>query len=534
MPDFSTLAYLPDLFGVGIPTFALRAPGGTSKIISAEEVSAAAGPVVSFETNLLVDQLRASGRSPPPGLIEVGDAMKLRAGRSKSDGGVKAWDFWRELHRSGGGIEPFPFTRELFFARVEPPSVADVERSLTAACDLIFDVWNRNAQSLAERDEADRFLGLETKVQSIFFRRQAEGIKLNKDAVRSFLQTAKEEKYAAYVNVAETLRVSPTGLTFRNIGQYLDRTDASHLSEFANSPNVEEHFKIAAEGSSFAVEFLSYVRSSRDVNTLNRLLVPDERIYPYFHVMGTVTGRVLVSEPFLQQLRRRFRGVLSPDDGNSLVYLDYRQFEPGIMADLSGDASFIEAYNSTDLYSSLSQVVFEDDDHRSLCKRVFLSFCYGMTRSGLAALLLGASPKNGEREKLEAKLQQFFDRYPGLEKLRDDLQNRLRQDGFVASLWGNRRYRLVSGALTPEERRWSLSQRIQGTAALIFKEALVDIADRLGPECIVLPMHDAILLQFPSSNADRSKKIAAEIMAAKFQARCPAIVPKISDEPFAP
>jgi DNA polymerase I-like protein with 3'-5' exonuclease and polymerase domains len=249
--------------------------------------------------------------------------------------------------------------------------------------------------------------------------------------------------------------------------------------------------------------------------------------------MGTVTGRILVSEPFLQQLRRRFRGVVEADSGKILIYLDYRQFEPGIMADLSGDPQFIEAYNSADLYSSLSQAVFEDEDHRSLCKRVFLSFCYGMPRSGLATLLLGKSPENGERETLEAKLQQFFDRYPGLEKLRSDLQHRLRQDGFVASLWGNRRYRLASGVLTPEERRWSLSQRIQGTAALIFKEALVDIADTLGPECIVLPMHDAILLQFPSSNAVESKAMAANIMAAKFQTRCPAITPKISDEPFA-
>ena len=533
MREANYLSYLPDLFSVGAARFCVKTSTNDFATCTAEDVSQLTGPIVTLESNVLVDQLRQQGFAPPDGLIDIGDALKLIAGRSKADGGAKAWDIWRELRRASPREREDLFSKELFFAKELPPPADIVDQILRSGCLALEAVWQKSCLLLEERGEVDRFVEVEIPSQQIFNERQFQGIRLNTDRVKECLLLAKAEKYHAYLKVASFLNLSPTGLTFRNVGQYLEKTDAAHLSEFAGSSNIEEHFKIAAERSEFAKHFVDYIRASRDVNTLNRMSESAERVHPFFHTMGTVTGRILVSEPYIQQLRRRYRTVIAPDNGNTLVYLDYRQFEPGIMAHLSGDAAFIEAYNSSDLYSSLSTAVFGNTLFRSLCKKVFLAYCYGMTREGLVVLLAGASQDPAEKLEIRQSLDRFFDTYPGLATLKAALEASLAADGNISTLWGNKRYRTMEGQLSPAEKRWSLSQRVQGTAALIFKEALVTLSNAFGPRALLLPMHDAILLQFPDANVADCKERATSVMAEAFARRCPSIVPKISDEPFA-
>src|SRR5690348_13182211 len=71
---------------------------------------------------------------------------------------------------------------------------------------------------------------------------------------------------------------------------------------------------------------------------------------PAFDCLGTVTGRILVRHPQVQQLRRSERKMIAPDPGRKLAYFDYAQFEPGVLASLSGDGPLLNSYNNSDIY----------------------------------------------------------------------------------------------------------------------------------------------------------------------------------------
>jgi len=250
----------------------------------------------------------------------------------------------------------------------------------------------------------------------------------------SLLRHVANEKYLAYSKVADKLGRSPAGLGFWNIQQHLEKTDASDLAGEIDGGRLRELFKIIAGRSEFAREYLSYSDADRDETVLRRSAVPGGRLYPEFQAHGTVTGRILVSDPYLQQLRRKYRKIVAADHGKRLAYLDYAQFEPGILAFLSDDKGLINAYNEGDLYDALSIAVFGNANSRPLSKRIFLAYSYGMTTDRIAKLLLGENTGEDALALMEAKIKAFFFAFPGLETFRQSKQSELSENGFVSSL----------------------------------------------------------------------------------------------------
>lgn len=233
--------------------------------------------------------------------------------------------------------------------------------------------------------------------------------------------------------------------------------------------------------------------------------------------MGTVTGRILVADPHLQNLRRKFRVVVEAEDGLKLVYLDYSQFEPGIAAQLSRDDLLIADYNNGDVYKKLSISVFGDEGRRNVAKRAFISFLYGMSEKNIGKLLLtDDNPGAGVDDKVAA----FFSRYAGLRNFRSECQQVLVSNGRIGTLLGNYRHRGRNGDLNAKERRWAANQRVQGTASLILKEAMLSLVDRFGENSILLPIHDAVLLQLSRDRFDNEVAEARETMIKAFQTRC--------------
>jgi len=344
-------------------------------------------------------------------------------------------------------------------------------------------------------------------------------------------ERTQKEKYDAYRALASMIGVSPSTIKYQNIGKYLPGTDAEFLLDFARSPSLEGYFEVASEVSEFAREYVAFSQARKDESVLLRINPLAERMYPIFECFGTVTGRIIVLNPALQALRRRHRQIIKSDEGKKLLYLDYAQFEPGILAYVSGDRAFIDAYNTHDLYVELSRTLFGSSSKRSEAKRIFLAYSYGMSTSSIARLLRGNRASAAEIEVEKNKIASFFSNYPGLSRLRESLLDELQNTGSISSLMGNHRRRVIKGRLTTKEQNWALSQKIQGTASLIFKDALIALSNTYGADSILLPMHDAVLLQVPE-NEDLKKELAA-IMAASFDKWCPGISVRITSENFA-
>lgn len=139
-------------------------------------------------------------------------------------------------------------------------------------------------------------------------------------------------------------------------------------------------------------------------------------------------------------------------------------------------------------------------------------------------MLAGKAAAN-ERGDYATKIANFFEAFPDLARFRISQQDALRADGHVASLFGNRRLRKTTGEhLSVKEQRWALNHTVQSTASLIFKEALNGIIAEFGIEPVILPVHDAVLLQFPDDEnfGDRAQR-ATEIMVERFSHRVPGV-----------
>jgi DNA polymerase-1 len=176
-----------------------------------------------------------------------------------------------------------------------------------------------------------------------------------------------------------------------------------------------------------------------------------------------------------------------------------------------------------DLYTYVSRVIYNDptitksDDRRSTVKIIMLAFTYG---AGIDKLSQASGLRKDETE---AFVRRLFDLFPGVRKLTGDhviggdyigepalaARHRLHSEGLAYILTkGGRRfsvanetdlYRCVNGLM-------------QGSGADILGDAIIRL-DQLGyGDCIVLPIHDEILFQFPEGDAQRMAEECAEIM----------------------
>jgi DNA polymerase-1 len=528
------LAYFPDPFAIREPVFMLLDESGIARIVSAAEVSNFPTALATHSLAVVVDELRRLGLPPPSSIIDVEEGLRLASGLPKDQGGALQWNIWRNLRKHFVEAKEGEEYEAVFRSQSPRPDAGRVTYLLHAAVDAIRRCWTECQSNLTNRGSADRFWNIEAPLIGAFAYRQFAGIATKSEEASRILSALAREKYEAYRTVADRFATNPTGLNFWNVQPFLRGTELDSLAEVEDGGQLREAFKLKAFSSEPARAFLTLVDAARDELIIQRACGDTSRIFPTFQVVGTVTSRILADDPPLQFLRRRYRGVLSPDIGRKLVYLDYSQFEPGVLAHLSQDEALLNAYNSGDLYSALSTSVFGTSANRDISKRMFLAYCYGMGADRIARFVCDSAASGEVLERHRDAVVAFFSPFAGLQEFRRRAEQELFDHGWAASLMGNRRYRTVQSQLTSSERRWCVNHPVQATASLIFKEALNALILQFGNEALLLPMHDGVLLQLvEGSQLETDTQYAVESMKAAFSKWCPSILPKVSNAPFA-
>lgn len=533
MTEPAILLYFADAFSVGNSRFALAADGQLS-LLDAADISGIDQPLITFEAPILVDELRRRGAELPSQIVDMGEALRLLTGLAKSDGGEARWNFWANIRSHFTREADWKRAYDLNRSRTIIHDVGDIEELFSAFASASLSLWTDILARLQASSEYSRFFDVEVPSAQTFYFRQRHGLPIRLDALARHLETANQAKYAAYRVVAEILAVSPTGLNYWNVAPYLQHTDMPKLDFAGEGMTLRGQLRMAREQSKFAAAFTKYMDETRNVEILNRMLDDgDGRVYPTFHPLGTISARILLSDPFIQELKRDYRGVVGVDPGMRSLYFDYSQFEPGIAASLSGDGNLIRLYNEGDVYAALSEYLFGDRHGRDLCKQVFLAFLYGMSAKSIATLLVKKGASVADAEAIRLKVNEFFSAFSSLSAFKVNAQKTLAEKKFVSTLNGNSRHRARGGTLTAKEQRWAVSQQVQGNASLIFKRAIISLADKFGPGSILLPMHDAVLMQFPEPQVTETliSAIQSEMVSA-FHYYCPDVNVRVSAGEF--
>ena len=163
-----------------------------------------------------------------------------------------------------------------------------------------------------------------------------------------------------------------------------------------------------------------------------------------------------------------------------LLAADYSQVELRIMAHLSGDEGLCEAFSrGLDVHQATASEIFSvaldkvEPDQRRSAKAINFGLIYGMSAFGLAKQLgIG-------RAEAQEYVERYFQRYPGVRRYMDDTRMLASEQGYVETLFGRRLYlpdiKASNGMLRKAAERTAINAPMQGTAADIIKQAMVDI-----------------------------------------------------------
>jgi len=258
----------------------------------------------------------------------------------------------------------------------------------------------------------------------------------------------------------------------------------------------------------------------------------NHRIHTEFNQTGTATGRLSSQNPNMQNIPIKgeeglaIRKAFIAEEGYLLCSLDYSQIELRILAHFSGDENLIEAFKKgEDIHTFTACEVFGvtpekvTPEMRRMSKAINFGIAYGMSAYGLAKEL-----KISHKE-AEAIINRYFSRYP---KIKDYIEKTIefaRENGYVKTLSGRKRYipEILSPNRTVRElgERMAINTPIQGSAADLIKCAMVALQKELIKHnletFIILQIHDELVLEVPEKEVKKIKELAPKVMESPFE-----------------
>jgi DNA polymerase I len=252
------------------------------------------------------------------------------------------------------------------------------------------------------------------------------------------------------------------------------------------------------------------------------------RVHTTYGQGAVVTGRLNSNNPNLQNIPiktergREIRKAFIPRDENHiLLSADYSQIELRIVAALSGDAVMCEAFRQNkDVHTATAAKVYGVDeeavtkDMRRKAKSVNFGIIYGQGAFGLAENL-GIS-----RTEAKTIIDNYKKEFAGITKYMDDMINSAREQGYVQTVMGRKRWLrdINSSNFTVRgyAERNAINSPIQGTAADMIKLAMVKVHEAFKKHNfrskMILQVHDELVFDAVKDEVDIIKPVILECM----------------------
>jgi DNA polymerase-1 len=289
---------------------------------------------------------------------------------------------------------------------------------------------------------------------------------------------------------------------------------------------------------------LEHLLHHRDVAKLKSIvdsLIPmadeDGRIHTTFNQMIAATGRLSSTDPNLQNIptrsetgRRIREGFVVGAGYETLLTADYSQIELRIMADLSGDAALIAAFESGhDFHAATASRVFGVDasdvnpEQRAKIKAMNYGLAYGLSAFGLSNQLRISV------EEARGLMDDYFKEFGGVRDYLQSIVAQARLDGYTSTIMGRRRYLPDLTADNRQRRemaeRMALNAPIQGSAADVIKVAMLRVSAALKKagfkSRMLLQVHDELIFETAPGELDALTSLVKTEMGGAADLRVP-------------
>ncbi|MBI1183729.1 DNA polymerase I [bacterium] len=412
--------------------------------------------------------------------------------------------------------------------------------------DVTLQLKEKFAPEIVNKNGQKVFYEIECPLVYVLTDMEMEGIKVDKDFLADYSKDLQNQLLAEQEKVFELageefnlnspkqlgevlfdkLKLDPKAKKTKT-GQY--KTDEATLQKLSSQSEIVQHIVDYRQ--------LTKLRSTY-VEALPQMINPRTgRVHTSFNQAVAATGRLSSDKPNLQNIpirtekgREVRRAFVARNDDFEILSADYSQVELRIVASISGDEAMIEAFNSgMDIHTATAARVYGiapeevTREQRSSAKAVNFGIIYGQGAFGLA--------ENLGIKRTEAKeiIEQYFAKYAGLKKYMDEVVKKAREQGYVETLTGRRRYlRDINSAnftVRGFAERNAINSPIQGTAADLIKIAMINIhaemQKRNMQSKMILQVHDELLFDAYKGEKEELEQLVTSLMSSAMTLKVP-------------
>jgi DNA polymerase-1 len=402
---------------------------------------------------------------------------------------------------------------------------------------------------LAENKALDLFKEVEMPLMKVLTDMEFHGVKLDVDALKSFsIELAEEiktrekriyEMSGEHFNIASPRQLGEVLFGKMKISEKAKKTKSG---QYSTSEDVllkhEKDHPIIRE----ILDYRSLTKlKSTYVDALPALVNEnDGRIHTSYNQTVAATGRLSSTNPNLQNIPIRTergkeirKAFVPQDDEHILLAADYSQIELRIIASISGDEAMIHDFNEgIDIHTATASRVYDvsleevNSDIRRNAKTVNFGIIYGISAFGLSERL------GIPRKEASEIIKNYFEKYSGIKKFMDESVEFAKQNGYVQTLMGRRRYLRDINSRNAIVRgfaeRNAINAPIQGSSADMIKVAMINIHQAMKEQNLkskmILQVHDELVFDALKSEIETLQKTVEKEMREALPLKVPVIV----------
>ena len=428
----------------------------------------------------------------------------------------------------------------------------DVYEYACEDADITLQLKNKLEDELKQHNCEDLFYHIEMPLMPVLAEMEMNGVCLD---TASLAETSKQ--FTTRMNEIEARIYELAGQQFniaspKQVGEILfdklkivEKAKKTKTGQYVTSEEVLQQLKNKHE---IVADILEHRGLKKLIGTyidaLPKLINPRTgHIHTSFNQTITATGRLSSSDPNLQNIPIRgedgkeIRKAFIPEPGCLFFSADYSQIELRVMAHLSQDPQIIEVFREgKDLHAATAANIYKKPieevtrDERTKSKRANFGIIYGITVFGLAERL------DIPRDEAKMLIDGYFETFPQVHDYMEKSKEIARQQGYVTTLFGRRRYlpdiNSANSVVRGFAERNAINAPIQGTAADIIKVAMIHICQRFKAEGIkskmILQVHDELNFSVYPDEKEKVERIVLEEMQNAFHMS----VPLVADSGF--
>lgn len=405
----------------------------------------------------------------------------------------------------------------------------------SASLSLIAQLKPKLEEALREKSLSELFTGLEMPLVGVLARMEEAGVKLDLKVIKELSRDV-EKRLIELID--EIYGISGSRFNINSPKQLRDilfeRLKLPVVKRSKTGPSTDEEvLRKLSDKHRLPALLLEYRQlmklKTTYIDTLPGLVDPKTgRLHTSFNQTGTETGRLSSSSPNLQNIpvktevgRNIRRAIIASGDEDYLVSCDYSQIELRILAHLAEDENLMLCFREgRDIHKITASLIYGLDEKdvtesmRDAAKRVNFGIIYGLTSYGLSRDL------NIPLDEAGRFIDEYFLRYPGVQRYAESRIKNCRENGFVTTILGRRRYipeiNSKNQAIRQFAERQAVNTPIQGSASDMIKSAMVEIYGRLQSRGLkakmVMQIHDELVFDVESRELEELVVLARERM----------------------